>query len=276
MRKILIGVVIALTLFSMATVGYAFVNASAYDSGKIPPQVLEVIQPEDGDVVVKVYEMTIGYMFRKYDNDIGKILSELDDYYITYYKITDSEVVGYSPDMDGNYNYVTAFWFPERDDPVIQQWLSGEAIKAVNSDIVVKSAYYLDGGFSLMGAAIYYQTNLGDYVYYNEDNIDCLFALDVFAELQNATYEMRENGQIELGYDEDAIKELDFSPYDYRSADFNPHAPLSKKISPYLIWGCIGGGVLVLTAAAVTTVLIIRKKKKKTEPEEIGETSEET
>ena len=152
----------------------------------------------------------------------------------------------------------------------LQEMKTGEAIKAVSKDVVIESVYFLYEGDPYSSSAIYYRTNLGDYVYFNGYGSDeRLFSSEVFWAYMKATRMVwqatKKSDSVVMGswpnYDI-----CDLSAYDFRSPDFDPdkalpeiEMPESKPEALDYLWIL---GVAVLLAAGLGIWIFIKRKPK--------------
>ena len=220
------------------------------DSRNIPSELMTTIDREDTRVIFRYYNIAVRFAFNDCES-IDDVLAYDENWDLFFQQTTDG-VFFYELDDEGNYHKHEG-WVVNFSERAIQEFQTGEALKAISSDIVLESVFYISGENSHMGTAIYYQTNLGDYVYYTEGNL--CFSADVFFEYQKAVCAYSGKAKPDEVWD--------LSVYDYRSADFNPNTALARLEDPgysrVLLYGGIGAGILLL--ACVITFIIIRRKK---------------
>lgn len=226
------------------------------DSRHISPEISDEIDLEDTDFIIKCYVSYISHDFASYLS-IDEIL---DKGYVRYIqrKLSDSQLHIYMTDGNGEYVEVDSSYdlFYSQTFDELQ---TGEAIKAVSSDIVIQSVYYLWGENTHSGTAIYYKTNLGDYVYYRQHWLgEKLFPAEVFF-----AYHRRNS------IDGRANEVFDLSVYDYRSPSFAPHTEIPDSKSKLATYLWVGGIAIVIVGEVV--FFIIRAKRKKNEEFEISE-----
>lgn len=260
MRKALLSFWISvLIVFALSFSTSAEEYADTRDSRYIPPEILTEINSPTTDVIVKVYNCGLIADFEERDN-IEEILARLNDPEdIIYIKNTSGELQ-YKYLHQENFEKV---WSPYVDviNVMLQELKTMEAISSVSPDIVVEGVYYLYGSRFYRDHAIYYKTNLGDYVFDHSwiygDLL--LFTAERFFEYKRAeveiVYKKRQYEHAHMDFPD--ISDWDLSVYDYRAPNFNPAAPLPKRASNS--W--IGFAVFVLPLAAVLTVCIIVRKK---------------
>ena len=238
------------------------------DSRNIPNEIAEVFTDKDAGMITKCYVLPIALSFENYATIEG-ILESVDPYHAIYVQDNggDFEVLATYPDTNG---------YMQIDQPLyhitesLQEMKTGEAIKAVSKDVVIESVYFLYEGDSYSSSAIYYRTNLGDYVYFNGyGSGERLFSAEVFWAYMKATRMVwqatKKSDSVVMGswpnYDI-----CDLSAYDFRSPDFDPDKPLpeiempeSKPEALDYLWIL---GVAVLLAAGLGIWIFIKRKPK--------------
>ena len=90
--------------------------------------------------------------------------------------------------------------------------------KYISPDVKVENVYYLSGETNHMGTAIYYRTNLGDYVYYNHYSIgEKLFPIEKFCKYQKAiSAELANNPNDNGSNDIDISGVMDLSEFELK------------------------------------------------------------
>lgn len=160
MKKLIILLCILFSLSTLVSSARAENIEPQEDSTNISEETLALLPLEEGDQVVRVYVTYLAIVFAHCRSIDELWLSDISvsDYYvvtsadgtITVYVIKNGEIRNLGPE-----NWVHR---------IMDIYLKGEVIHLVHPDISVKSSYYLAGS-SFTGQAIYYKTNLGDYVY---------------------------------------------------------------------------------------------------------------
>ena len=260
MRKTIMGILVIILVFLLCVNGYATEYTDPKDSRNISPEVLERIALEDTELVFKCYVLHIESVFTNYTN-IDEILDK--SYGVRYVQKEFSDPYLNIFITDKNGKVIERAYTKNTDIVIYQETLdelqNAEAIKAVSPDIVVQSVYYLWGENMRMGTAIYYKTNLGDYVYYRQHWLgEKLFPAEVF-------FAYHSRNSIDGG----AKKALDISVYDYRSPNFDPHAEFPKSEPGLMTYLWVGGIAVVLVGEVA--FFVIRAKRKKNEEFEISE-----
>lgn len=197
------------------------------DSRYISPEMAGAVCDKSTIVTVKAYAVILHSAFDKYSS-IEEILSNAKTRYFQensegWYDILPA-------DENGCYqkNETTQI-----DRNMVQEFKTGEAIKTVSPDITVKGIYYLDGMEYYQRSAIYYKTNLGDYVYVSLSVGERLFSAEVFWDYMKAicrVHQAKHKGEMVTGGPNYDI--CDLSAYDFRSADFDPDQPLPEIEMP--------------------------------------------
>jgi hypothetical protein len=271
MKKVLLSFLISVLIISALSFG---VSAEEYadtrDSRYIPSDALSQIG--NSGTIVKFYNYSLLIDFAECQN-IEEVLSRRNQpKYIGYYKQTGNRLLRYSYSVRENYEKL---WDPkvvnqnnQHISEMLQELQTMEAISTVSPDIAIGSIYYMDATAQDEGTAIYYKTNLGDYVFYRHlwDGTQMLCTAERFFEYKRAEIEAwygKYGNQLVSGGSA-GIENWDLSVYDYRSPNFNPAAPLpnGKDAFPWL-----GLGAVVLSLAAVLAVWIIRRRKSVQEAE---------
>ena len=90
--------------------------------------------------------------------------------------------------------------------------------KYISPNVKVENVYYLSGESNHMGTAIYYRTNLGDYVYYNHYSIgEKLFPIEKFCKYQKAiSAELANNPNDNGSNDIDISGVMDLSEFELK------------------------------------------------------------
>lgn len=267
MKKIILLLLILCCLINTLTLNIsATEELDPDDSRNIPDEVLELFADKDAGMITKIYVAPIALSFEKYAA-IEEILQSIAHTNILYIQDKGDDVEVYV-----TYRDLEGYW--PTDQPIYRtvdfwdEMKTGEAIRAVSKDIVIESVYFLHEVDPYSSSAIYYRTNLGDYVYFNGYGSDeRLFSAEVFWAYMKAArmvwQETKKEGPVIMGswpnYDI-----CDLSAYDFRSPNFDPDQPLPEiempkpepKAEDYL-WIL---GVAVLVAAGLG-IWAVRKRK---------------
>lgn len=108
--------------------------------------------------------------------------------------------------------------------------IKNDGIKHVSSEIKINNAYYLNGeSIQGDGVAIYYETNVGTYVYYARIGEEYVISLDRFAEMMKEVDSKRGPDNLP-GADISVSALFDMSEFNIKSESFNVKAnPLSDN-----------------------------------------------
>lgn len=252
-----------LMLLPMALPVSAEESAKAEDSVTIPEDILSCLDESEVDTVFRVYIINDSYSRFVTYGDIDGVLantpeSQLGIYYFVKtkqgetnsytYDGTDLVKTDYSPDWGSE-------WFAFHSEK------TETIIKKVASDIVVKNVYYLRSD----GSCVYYKTNMGDYVYVLMDHKEYLMALEPFLSLQEELRDLLRKYSFRgamIGCSPEPFTrglQVDLSPYDITSPNFDPHAPLKTTFKPGKF---IAIGSFLLLIALVVGRFLIRGHRK--------------
>lgn len=262
-KKVCGLICLSLMFLVMALPAGAEENANTEDSVTISEDILSCLDESEVDTVFRVYIINDSYNRFVTYGDIDGVLantpeSQLRIYYFVKtkqgetnsytYDGTDLVKIDYSPDWGRE-----LFAFHSEKTETI--------IKKVASDIVVENVYYLQYD----GSCVYYKTNLGDYVYVFMDQKEYLMALEPFLLLQEELRDLLRKysfrGQV-VGCSPEPFTrglQVDLSPYDITSPDFDPHAPLKTTFKPGKFIAI--GSLLLLIALVVCRYLIPGHRK---------------
>ncbi len=272
MKKILVFIC---SIFTFASVVF-LVNAEearpAKGSFNIPDDIMEQLPLKEGDQVIRSYGTTVFYVFSVYDT-IDEVFNpkghswRISEYYIVI--SSDGSVMVYFYEDDT----LLSRKLGQGELDVVDLYLCEKhnIITTVDSNIVVENVYFFNGSPPTENPAIYFETNLGDYVYYtlrDPDGILCelLVSANSFHQImvQYVAW-LKDQGDVVVG-EMPIPKHFNFSPYKINSPDFDPNAPFPSaqdetdgKPFPWLIVGICGS---VCVIAGATAFLIVRKKKK--------------
>ena len=264
MKKVCCLICFMLLLLSMTLPVGAKENAKIEDSLTIPEDVLACLDADTIDTVFCVYLFGDEFARCTYEGfvrygDIDSILAntgpELQRCY--FVKDKDGETTVYTYDgksLSPKYMGLGS-WFNfhgEKAESIIQ---------TIDAGIVVENIYYL---WYYNWTAIYYKTNLGDYVYVSGGY---LMGREPFVALQEELYELSYKYRNWRDMDNRPyhvkLSQLgaDLSPYDITSPDFDPQAPLHVEHN-YKPGKFIAIGSVALLMALVVCRILIRGRRK--------------
>lgn len=252
MKKVCSLICLSVLFLSMVLPACAEETINTEDSVTISEDVLSQLNASEEDTVLRIYDFGHNYDgFAAYD-DIDEVItnptaSGLHSYYLV--KDKQGEISAYTHD-GGHLSetpYWGAGWFRVHGNR------AQSVIKVISADIVVKHIYYLE---YTMYSAVYYKTNLGDYVYVIADE-SYLMALDPFLalhnELRDQVFKLKDSYNLLGQSSEVKFSDLrvDLSPYDITSPDFDPHAPLKTHFKP-------GKFIAIGSFALLVTLVVCR------------------
>lgn len=135
-----------------------------YSALKVDDSIKASIGAADGQTVIRIHNIPIVYAFDAYDS-IEEILKS-DDVLATYYAVTDgSEIVSVHRDLNGEL-YLMDDSLILNDSKTRDVLISGGVSEMLPRNASVLDVYYLWGESNHQGSALYYKTNVGDFVYY--------------------------------------------------------------------------------------------------------------
>lgn len=283
MKKVCCLLCLSLMLMTMILPVSAKQKTNAEDSIVISEDVLASLNLEAGDTVLRVYQFDRDFQlsgFPQYRN-MDQVLAHADELSIrNYYFVTSpaGETKAYTHFGD---RVVGAEYDPDKDSKWVDFHRNGRAeaiIKKVSANIVVENIYYLR--YDSM-AAVYYKTNLGEYVYFVFDSHpahtepdaqggeEYLMRLDRFLQLQEAIYYHWSLGEDahyvipEARYPAPTPKNLriDLSVYEFASPDFDPDAAYTTYYTPGKFIAI--GSLVLLTALVICRILICNHRKRR-------------
>ena len=138
-----------------------------YSAINIDSSIKEEIGVEDDEIVICVHNASFIYAFWKYDNIEEVLKSELilDTYYIVVNK---GVVVGtYHCDDIGDPNRINLGNLLYDDSETLTVFLNNTIEDQLPQGATVLDVYYLYGRPAHHGSALYYITDMGDFVYYD-------------------------------------------------------------------------------------------------------------
>lgn len=258
MRKVWLCLLTAVLIIPILCCGASAEEyADLRDSRYISPETFAGMHVSK-ESFLKAYACSLRCDFGECDN-IEEVLERCNDPQSTVYIVKDVErprAYLYLEGENGNYEMIQYSNVVNYASVALREFQTMEAISTVSPDIVIKSIYFFYGLANYEGNAIYYKTNLGDYVYYCAawGNPQMLFTAKRFFEYQWAEYDGYRTG-------DSSYLDWDLSAYDYRSPKFNPAAPLPNSKGEQLKLFAGIAIVILLPAAAVTVYMTKRKKR---------------
>ncbi len=263
MKKYAIIICFLLAICHFVLPAYAEQAAPEEDSSHISQEILDLIPIKEGDQVIRIFLTNIHSEFAKHNN-IDELLFAHNDLIVYVVKSADGTLEAYRI-FEGECVKMRLY---QGYYVLVDTYLSGETIRQIDPEIEVEFAYYFCGETNISGNAIYYKTNLGDYVYYlsYSGGFDgaYLFSAENFFEAQAASY----NHMLESGSNAGGISDplFDLSVFQIGSPDFNPNAPFpaptQKADSAKPLWLIGGICISVILVGAGTVFIILRQRKR--------------
>ena len=140
---------------------------AGYSAINIDPSIKEAIGVKDDEMVICVHNASFLYAFWKYDN-IEEILKSdfiLETYYIV---VNNDQVVGtYHCDDIWKPNRINLGNILYDDSETLTVFLNDTVVDQLPRGATVLDVYYLYGQPVHDGSALYYITDMGDFVYYD-------------------------------------------------------------------------------------------------------------
>ncbi len=242
-----------------------------YSSKYVSKEILNILDTEGSNNVVKIYNIPIVYAFSEYGG-IDEIMKSKHVLQTLYAIVSNKNVLSVQSITDdmksvkmNDEQYIC-------DAETLSAFLNQKGLDKISSDITVKNVYYLWGESNHQGTALYYETNKGDYVYYKyylTGGKEYLFpAADLF-ELMKAVYGKMDADTPPGGINIGGV--WDLSPYDINANTFNRNAKIpigndnavtaSDNTNKYLLWGGISLCIVLLAVGLVFGGIYLRKKK---------------
>ena len=239
----------------MSEFSSSYIDDSIYDT-------LEELGVESSAQIVKVYNIPVVSLFARYST-IGEVMSKPQYSEAAFYVIRDRDSLRYY-DINCGLNFLDKETFDFRVIPV---YFNNEVIKTVSPDIIVYNVYYLSGATNYQGTALYYETDMGDYIYYMA-NEEYLMPRSTFVDCMT---ERNERSRAQEGMIGATTFDMSkYQKYNINSSTFDPSILSASAAVPMdtdpakpdhtvLIVTIIAASVAAM--AAVSAVLILRKRK---------------
>lgn len=219
---------------------------------QIDAAVLDVLELAPTDRVVKIYNLPIVSAFSRYATISDVLDSEYGDF--EYYVVLTAEgIVKYysvnkwlKPVQLVDYGY-----FDERN---LDTFFSGSVIKQISKEIKVHNVYYLTGENDHEGFALYYQTNMGDYVFFKDsigNDVRYLMPAAYFHDYMKAVG--RQHGPKNVNGWHPNYKVAGYAHYDIRNTDYDPNTP---PATPTPIYETKEFKIILFICVLITVVII--------------------
>lgn len=144
-------------------------------------------------------------------------------------------------------------------------------VEMIAPDVTVNHIYYIYAESMMEGTAVYYETDRGDYIYYNHYKIgECLFPIEDFCQYMQDLYEARKQQAYASGGAELAGI-WDLSSYDIHSDTFDLNVHYNKGEGNGIAsetpshWETVWPILVVVGGSAFGVVILIMYKKIKSE-----------
>ena len=262
-RLLCIGVSLLLVTIFLAIAGNAQHDVAVGDSSNISEDILAQLPLEEGDRVVRIYNISILSDFYLNDN-IDDLLQNFDPQVIYAVESITGErnAYGFWDGVCVQMRHHDGFYV------LLEAYLNNSAIELLDPNIVVEQSYYFMGETNYNGSAIYYKTNLGDYVYYRcmKHGFDgeYLFSADAFFSAIKLTLESEREKYKEPVVGGSGNDELEpyISAYEIGSENFNPDAEFVMPKDNSNQWIIVAGIAMSLCLLGTATFLAVRFRKR--------------
>ena len=271
MKKVIILLAVTLLVISCLTLTiYAEDNMKKEDSTTISEEIKKQLALQEDEEVIRIYNIPLRFAFTEYSN-ISEVLAGNEALQIYYAVKSSNGLFEYKAIYDGECHEFEVY---SSNQKALNAFQNDKIIEKVSSDIVIYNTYYLSGETNHMGTAIYYETNKGDYVYYNYYELgegEYLFPIEEFCMYQKAISDERK--KYADSYGGVVINGVwDLSKYDINASTFNLNVKIptgndnnsvtaSGNTNKYLLWGGISLCIVLLAVGLVFGGIYLRKKK---------------
>ncbi len=239
------------------------------DSYCVKPEIVAQLDVQESEQVIRVFHASPWYNFGEDYLGIDALVKQKEEagtvgYYV-FSKDALKRIYRKGKDIEELEEHDVS---QSRLSPkAIREVLSHRAIRMVDENIqvinewIIGSEYFASDGQTVMGegTAIYYETDIGDYVYYcGGGNSEHIMPVDVFVNCMRAIDDYVSNifgnwgGYYPSAYAVDLAGNQD--RYDIHSEKFR------LGPDPVMIW--LVAGACVLAVGTVAAILLLRRKKK--------------
>ena len=253
MKKVLCLFIVAIVLSVCSMPAFSVIERE--DSLTFETQVFEILDGAKQGNTIKIYN---GHFIQYFAEDvpIHEIIQDenlLKPYYVVknglqtaeYFYIEDNQanrITINPPSLDKTLEYVTS---------------PNKVLKALSEKVSIQNIYYLNSESSYSGIYIYYVTDKGDYIYYQDaanDDAGYLFALTDFCNVAKEAY------AIIKGENTGNLYELPTGGPTLLSDIVDISEYQITPETPTVFYVCIA--VTLVIATGVVTVLLLQKKRK--------------
>lgn len=240
MKKIFIAFMLCLSLIVLFCMNvYATENEDVKMKGnvesslKVNSDTISKISVTEGETVVKVYNLSIVEAFSRC-NTIEEMINEWSVFSPDYLVISNDVSVKEIVNFDSNGEKLDSY-SPSKNEAEIyafsvKEIIKNDGIKLVSCEIKISNAYYISGeSIPGDGVAVYYETNAGKYVYYNQGTEEYIVPLERFVEMMKEV-DSRRGPATPPGANISISTLFDLSEFNIKSESFNVKAnPLSNN-----------------------------------------------
>lgn len=243
------------------------VNDPADDPMHISDDVRIQLKLEETEFVIKEYHLDIISAFSM-DLEVESAITSEEDCGPTYLVISDGDVkyrCSINPDGSGLTKRDRKYLIIDSCEmDAIQEIVEGNAIKKISPDIQIHCVYYMRNLITFEGAAIYYETDKGEFVYYSESTTgEYLMPLSAFYELADDVANNREEGNYAVIGEHGTLSNKlsnKWSMFNVNSETFDPYAEPPGENNQIALWISLCVGLFV--AGIVAVVLVYRRKRR--------------
>ncbi len=278
-RYMIIAIVVLLAIISSITV-FAEDTMKRTDSLNVTPEEKSQLDLQNTTAqVVKKYVTGFCFIFPG-TNKVDELIQSEEILVEQYLIVESNDVVSYRVLHDNKVKEIDGISSLERDNDeyfIAKMNSSKNLLSILSTDIEVYSCnYFVDT--THLGSCIYYETNMGDFVYYrggvSTEAKEYLFPAKDFVELITSVYIARSENSDKDGGIININDYMDVSKYDMNSLSFgleddssvtnevNTEADTTEQDT---VWGkklVVYGVVSVLGIALLLVIMVISKKNK--------------
>lgn len=240
MKKFFIAFMLCLSLIVLFCMNvYATENEDVKMKGnvesslKVNSDTISKISVTEGETVVKVYNLSIVEAFSRC-NTIEEMINEWSVFSPDYLVISNDVAVKEIVNFDSNGEKLDSY-SPSKNEAEIyafsvKEIIKNDGIKLVSPEMKISNAYYISGeSIPGDGVAVYYETNAGKYVYYNQGTEEYIVPLERFVEMMKEV-DSRRGPATPPGANISISTLFDLSEFNIKSESFNVKAnPLSNN-----------------------------------------------
>lgn len=240
MKKIFIAFMLCLSLIVLFCMNvYAIENEDVEMKGnvesslKVNSDTISKISVTEGETVVKVYNLSIVEAFSRC-NTIEEMINEWSVFSPDYLVISNDATVKEIVNFDSNGEKLDSYSPNENEAEIYafsaKEIIKNDGIKLVSPEMKISNAYYISGeSIPGDGVAVYYETNAGKYVYYNQGTEEYIVPLERFVEMMKEV-DSRRGPATPPGANISISTLFDLSEFNIKSESFNVKAnPLSNN-----------------------------------------------